>query len=97
MSTTTLKRMEVVDMETLLSPIWNVELFNCYCHTFDEVVDQLIIALGCKGMFACELAGLAERFGSIAIYKGSKGECNRIASLLRSIGIQAEVNEASNR
>lgn len=94
---TTIKSREEIDVEALLSPVWNAELFNCYCHSFDEVVDQLAIALGCKWMFARELACLAEKFGSIVIYNGNKSECNRIVGVLRSIGIQAEVNEARNR
>lgn len=73
--------------------VWNVILFNCNCHTFDDVIDRLMAALGCSTEKASQLTYVADQFGSVKVYEGSEEECNRIADIIGSTGLIVKVNQ----
>lgn len=77
--------------EPKLDAVWNVILFNCYCHSFDEVVEQIIKAVKCSYDNAYAFARRAEREGQVSIYSGSLSKSQAVASVLSSIGLNVSV------
>lgn len=69
-----------------------VILYNCDCHTFDEVISQLMIATGCGPVKAEQIAEEAHQLGRAVAYSGEEEECERVAEILRSIGLQVETD-----
>jgi hypothetical protein len=73
--------------------IWRAVLFNCNCHTFDVVIDQLMKAINCTESTASQLANVADQLGSVTVYKGPKGRCEDVAGILSSAGLEARVTQ----
>ena len=71
---------------------WETVLFNCYCHFFEEVVPQIVKALGCTEQKARILATVAHINGRSIIYRGTEEECLRVAQILQEIGLLAIYN-----
>ena len=69
-----------------------VILYNCDCHSFDEVIAQLMIATGCNMAKAEQIAEEAHHLGRAVAYSGESEECERVAGVLRSIGLQVETD-----
>ncbi len=74
-----------------IKSIWKVLLFNCYCHSYDEVVDRIMIAIGCDYITAQNLADSAEKFGNVTVYEGTFSECTKVANVLGSTGMDVRV------
>jgi ATP-dependent Clp protease adaptor protein ClpS len=95
-------------LETLVLPDLNKELnqtpdiegpcivilYNCDCHTFDEVIVQLQKATGCSIEKASAIAEEAHVVGRAIAYSGEVEECERVAAVLRSIRLQVETDRA---
>lgn len=81
--------------KTLIKPelVWSVVLFNCNCHTFDEVIEQLIKAIGCSSQTASQLSYVADKFGSVKVFEGSEEECERVADILGGTGLIVKVSQ----
>jgi ATP-dependent Clp protease adaptor protein ClpS len=71
---------------------WVVILYNCDCHTFDEVIAQLQKATGCSQAKAEQIAEEAHQRGRAIAYTGDEDECGRVAGILRSIRLQVETD-----
>ena len=72
---------------------WIVILYNCDCHTFDEVILQLQKSTSC-GLEKAELiAAEAHLQGRAIAYTGESRECERVAASLRSIKLQVETDK----
>jgi len=71
---------------------WIVILYNCDCHDFDEVIQQLQLATGCGLAKAEQIAEEAHHRGRAIAYTGDEPECERAAGILRSIGLQVETD-----
>lgn len=71
---------------------WVVILYNCDCHTFDEVIAQLQKATGCSQAKAEQIAEEAHHRGRAIAHAGSEEECERVASILRAIRLQVETD-----
>ncbi len=80
---------------TLLLPelAWKTILFNCNCHTFDDVIDVLSGALGCSEAKASQLANIVHDFGSAVVYNGPKEKCEVICDSLGKVGLFAKVTQ----
>jgi ATP-dependent Clp protease adaptor protein ClpS len=72
-----------------------VILYNCDCHSFDEVIIQLQKATACSQARAEQIAEEAHQTGRAIAYSGSDLECERVAGILRSIGLQVETDRSS--
>jgi hypothetical protein len=70
---------------------WQVVLFNCYCHSFDEVADQITKALGCTMSNARNLANIAHHTGQVKVCGGSEEHCEKVSDILGSIGLAVKV------
>lgn len=71
---------------------WVVILYNCNCHTFNEVIAQLQKATGCSQAKAEQIAEEAHHRGRAIAYTGDEDECERVACILRSIRLQVETD-----
>ena len=71
---------------------YQTTLFDCYCHEFNEVVNQISKAIGCSFVKASQLARTAEMFGCVVVFRGSENECEKVADVLGSIGLDVRVS-----
>ncbi len=68
-----------------------VILFNDDWHTFDEVIGQLIKALGCATEKAGAIAVEAHSKGKALVYEGPMKDCLRINSVLEEISLITQI------
>lgn len=71
---------------------WKTTLFNCECHTFAQVIERLMKAVGCAFVEAQQLAQTVHTTGSAVVYRGTKADCERVAKVLGSIGLIVDVS-----
>ena len=73
---------------------WIVILYNCDCHTVDEVILQVQKATGCTLDKAVWITHEAHMTGRAGAYSGTLDECERVAGILRAIQLQVETDKA---
>lgn len=81
---------ETEDTDTTDIP-FIVVLFNDDWHTFDEVITQLIKAVGCTFEQARGFAFEVHVKGKAYVYTGSMQECLRVSSILEEIGLHTQI------
>lgn len=84
---TTLER----DTEVTQEHSWRVVLHNCDCHTFEEVAERLVVSIKCSQPTAWQYAQVVHTLGSASVFKGSHGDCVRVADYIGATGILVEV------
>ncbi len=72
---------------------WKTVLFNCRCHTFDEVERQLIKATGCSLSRARAMSWEVHSKGSSVVYEGTAQRCEAAALILEDIGLIVQVSQ----
>lgn len=72
---------------------WRVVLFNCECHSFEQVEDQLIKAIRCTLSRARAIAWEVHSKGLSVVYEGPKERCEAVAEVLGSIGLIVKVTQ----
>ncbi len=72
-----------------------VILYNCECHTFDQVEEQLQKAIGCTLEKAEAFAMEVNTTGRSVVYSGSDAECEKVANILRLIRLQVETDRSA--
>ena len=70
---------------------WKVILFNCSCHTFDQVEKQVVLAVKCGIGQARSISNEVHTKGHAEVFKGSPEECETVAMILEDIGLQVKV------
>jgi len=70
---------------------WRVFLFDDDVHTFDEVIEQLIKALGCNASHAEELTFKVHSEGKAKVYEGTFEACFEVNSVLKEIQLITEI------
>ena len=80
--------------EVALAPPWMTILFNCDCHTFEDVVKQLMKAIACSEERGWELAWQVHNTGKAVVKVGSETECVRVGNVLASIGLVVTVTQS---
>lgn len=70
---------------------WRVILFNDDVHTFDEVIGQLVKAIGCSSARAEQLAWKVHTNGKATVYEGDFEECFEVQSVLKEIQLVTEL------
>ena len=73
---------------------WIVILYNCECHTFDDVEQILQKATGCSLEDAQAIAVEVDTRGRAICYSGTQEECERVAQIIASIRLQVETDRA---
>lgn len=69
-----------------------VFLFNCECHTFEDVITQLLKAVpGMTRPLAEELAWRVHTTGLAEVYRGGASDCDRVARILGETGLIVQV------
>ena len=82
---------EVVVEETDYSAGWKTLLFNCDCHTFDQVEEQLIKAIRCSIARAREFSNEVHTKGLAIVYRGPRERCEAVAAVLEAVGLLVKV------
>lgn len=72
---------------------WRTVLFNCDCHTFDEVERQLIKAIGCSLSAARRFSWQVHSEGSAVVYSGPRERCESAARVLEQAGLKVKVTQ----
>jgi ATP-dependent Clp protease adapter protein ClpS len=81
---------ETSDTSSLDAPL-KVILFNDDIHSFDEVIAQLIKAIGCSSARAEAIAWEVHTTGKAVCYEGDLGECLRVSGILEEIGLHTQI------
>jgi len=77
-----------------VAPPWMTVLHNCDCHTFEEVVTQLMKAIACSEERGWELAWQVHNTGKAVVKVGAETECVRVGHVLASIGLVVTVTQS---
>ena len=87
------EEIEAVDSDTTerIDEPWKVILYNDDIHSFDEVILQLIKALGCGSQKAEQIAFEAHTTGKAIAFSGAFENCFRVAGVLREIQLIVEI------
>jgi ATP-dependent Clp protease adaptor protein ClpS len=80
--------------EVALAPPWVTILHNCDCHTFEDVVRQLIKAISCSEDRAWEIAWEVHNTGKSVVKVGPETECVRVGNILGAIGLIVTVAQS---
>lgn len=84
---------ETTESDTRLDVSWRTTLFNCDCHSFDEVERQLQKATRCTLGRARQLSTEVHTKGSAVVYTGTRERCEAVAECLGSIGLLVNVSQ----
>ena len=77
--------------ETAVETPWTLILYDDDIHTFDEVIHQLIKALGCNITTAEEITLTVHNTGKAVVYEGAFEECLKINAVLTEIQLITEI------
>jgi ATP-dependent Clp protease adaptor protein ClpS len=83
-------QIDVTDGTDVAHP-YTVILFNDNTHTFDEVITQLIKAVGCSSDRAEAFAWEVHTRGKASVYSGEMTECLRVSHVLEEIGLHTQI------
>lgn len=83
--------LEETEEDDALDTPWRLILYDDDVHTFDEVINQLIKALGCSVQKAEELTIKVHNDGKAVVFEGSFEECLKINSVLQEIQLITEI------
>ncbi|MBI3296846.1 MAG: ATP-dependent Clp protease adaptor ClpS [Elusimicrobia bacterium] len=72
---------------------WRVVLFNCECHTFDEVERQLTKAVHCSLSQARAWSWEVHSKGCAVVYTGAQERCEAVAAVLEDIRLTVKVTQ----
>ncbi len=78
---------EVAQTDTAVGPPWMTVLHNCDCHTFEEVVHQLMKAIACSEAEGWEIAWQVHNTGKAVVKVGPEAECVKVGNILAEIGL----------
>ena len=79
------------EVEVLTGEPAKVILYNDEIHTFDEVIGQLIKALGCDQTRAESLTWEVHTKGKALVYEGIMNECLKVSAVLEEIALHTNI------
>ncbi len=82
------------EARTRLEPPWITILWNCDCHTFEQVARQLMKAIGCSYDDGMAIAWRVHSDGKAVVRAGPRDDCERVARILAEIGLRVSVVES---
>ena len=68
-----------------------VVLFNDEIHTFDEVINQIIKAIGCSLNYAEQLTLEVHSKEKAAVFEGEMLNCIQVSDVLEEIGLHTQI------
>lgn len=83
-----------VEGSTTVEPPWVTILWNCDCHTFEQVARQLMKAIACSYDDGMAIAGRVHNDGKAVVRVGARTECERVGRILAEIGLRVNVVES---
>lgn len=86
------KKKEPTDGTTRGAP-WNTILFNCNCHSFDDVAKQLMKAIRVSYDRGMEIANVVHHSGKAVVYTGHRERAEAVAMVLEDIGLITKVSQ----
>lgn len=72
---------------------WKTILFNCDCHSFQDVAFQLMKAIRCSYERGLQLANVVHHTGSAIVFSGAKTRCEGVSRILEDIGLRTAVEQ----
>lgn len=69
---------------------WKTVLFNCDCHTFDEVEAVVMKATHCTLSRARQISHEVHSRGSAVVSEGPRERCEAVAEVIASIGLRVK-------
>lgn len=88
--TEVLEKEETEEEDEIDTP-WRLILYDDDIHTFEEVINQLLKALGCSKSKAEELTYKVHNEGKATVFEGSFEECLKRNSVLQEIQLVTEI------
>lgn len=85
-------RKKTTDGTTTRAP-WNTVLFNCDCHTFDDVARQLMKAIRVSYPQGLAIANVVHTQGKAVVYTGPRERCEAVAMVLEDIFLVVKVSQ----
>jgi len=85
---------EIEGTDAAVAPPWMTILHNCDCHTFEDVVKQLMKAIACSEDKGWELAWQVHNTGKAVVKVAPETECVRVGNVLASIGLVVTVTQS---
>lgn len=70
---------------------WRTVLFNCNCHSFQDVAVQLMKAIRCDYQRGLALANVVHHTGCATVYSGHRERCEAVGAVLQDIGLRVQV------
>lgn len=72
---------------------WKVILWNCNCHTFEDVAKALVIAVRCSLEKGYNYAETINNSGKAIVYTGHKERCEAVAEVLKDARLRATMEQ----
>ncbi len=72
---------------------WNTILFNCNCHSFEDVARQLVKAIHVSYDRGMEIANVVHTTGKAVVYTGHRERCEAVAMVLEDIRLVTKVSK----
>ena len=85
---------EETGTDVTAEPPWMTILWNCDCHTFEQVARQLMRAIACSYDEGMAIAGRVHNDGKAVVRVGARSECERVGRILAEIGLRVTVVES---
>ena len=79
------------EKDLLIQEPARVILFNDDVHTFEEVIGQLIKAIGCTAQRAEAYAWEVHSTGKAVVYTGEMARCVEVSSILEEIKLMTQI------
>ncbi len=85
------KKQKAASKQPKIKRPWKVILYNDDIHSFDEVILQVQKATGYSLAEATRISMEAHFKGKAVAYSGEFVDCNKVAGILREIGLLVEI------
>jgi ATP-dependent Clp protease adaptor protein ClpS len=82
---------EEKDVDVLIEQPARVILFNDEEHSFDEVIGQIIKAIGCDTVKAEALTWEVHNTGKAEVFEGVMTECLKVSHTLEEIALNTQI------
>jgi ATP-dependent Clp protease adaptor protein ClpS len=81
----------LVDEEVDVGLLARVILYNDEEHTFEEVINQIVRAVGCSLAEAEAMTAEVHLYGKAMVFQGAMAECFRVSSVLEEIALHTQI------
>jgi ATP-dependent Clp protease adapter protein ClpS len=82
---------EEKDVDVQIEQPAKVILFNDEIHSFDEVIGQIIKAIGCDSVKAEALTWEVHSNGKAMVFEGVMNECLKVSHVLEEIALNTQI------